>query len=109
MQEKQNTHLQIIGCFLCDRSFIFIFQDSYCIFLNKVFRKRHTVSHIVLQKFVISTMTNELCSYLTRVNVDQKLLHLNGLCGLLCLIVVLHHCLLMAKGVHQENYSIVIE
>lgn len=42
----------------------------------------------------------------TRVNADEKLLYLDGLRGILCLIVVFSHCLLMGKGNHEENFSI---
>jgi len=42
----------------------------------------------------------------TRVNADQKLLYLDGLRGILCLIVVFSHCLLMAKSFHNEKFSI---
>jgi peptidoglycan/LPS O-acetylase OafA/YrhL len=42
----------------------------------------------------------------TRVNADQKLLYLDGLRGILCLIVVFSHSLLMGKSIHDENFSI---
>ena len=42
----------------------------------------------------------------TRMNADEKLLYLDGLRGILCLIVVFNHCLLMGIGIHEENFSI---
>jgi peptidoglycan/LPS O-acetylase OafA/YrhL len=41
----------------------------------------------------------------TRVNAEQKLLYLDGLRGILCLIVVFCHCLLMGKTSHEEHFS----
>jgi peptidoglycan/LPS O-acetylase OafA/YrhL len=42
----------------------------------------------------------------TRVNANPKLLYLDGLRGILCLIVVFSHCLLMGKTNHEQNFSI---
>lgn len=51
----------------------------------------------------ISPTSNEVT---TRLNAIPKLLYLDGLRGILCLIVVFSHCLLMGKTNHEENFSI---
>ena len=42
----------------------------------------------------------------TRINADPKLLYLDGLRGILCLLVIFSHSLLMGKTKHAENFSI---
>jgi peptidoglycan/LPS O-acetylase OafA/YrhL len=59
----------------------------------------------------ITNVENELPSSIpteptTRINADPKLLYLDGLRGILCLIVVFSHCLLMGKTNHEQKFSI---
>ncbi|CAF1486929.1 unnamed protein product [Rotaria sordida] len=58
----------------------------------------------------VINVTNESSSIptevTTRSNAVPKLLYLDGLRGILCLIVVFSHCLLMGKTTHDESFSI---
>ncbi|CAF4627340.1 unnamed protein product, partial [Rotaria sp. Silwood2] len=59
----------------------------------------------------VTNVQNEECPSIptevtTRLNAVPKLLYLDGLRGILCLIVVFSHCLLMGKIDHEESFSI---
>jgi len=67
----------------------------------------HVQSDNVYQTFDTSIQVPVTESPTTaRINANEKLLYLDGLRGILCLIVVLSHSLLMGKTNHEENFSI---